>query len=133
MAVAVEMDFRGATTQQYDQIREKMGLTPGGGTPPGAISHWVAATHDGLHIVDVWESREAFDRFAQEKIGLTARRSASPIHLRSATTRSITTSAKGSSPDSRRKARLGPRAVVQVRYCRRVKEAHTGFEPVPPP
>ena len=56
MAVAVEMKFRGATTDQYDQIREKMGLTPGGATPPGAISHWVAKTDDGMHIVDVWES-----------------------------------------------------------------------------
>jgi len=69
MAVAVEQTFRGATTDQYDQIRERMGLTPGGATPPGALFHWVAETDDGLRIVDVWESREAFEQFAQEKIG----------------------------------------------------------------
>ena len=69
MPVAVEMEFRGATTEQYDQVLEKMGLTAGGSTPPEAISHWVAKTDDGLHIVDVWESREAYDRFAQEQIG----------------------------------------------------------------
>ena len=54
MAVAIEMHFRGATLDQYDQVIEKMGLTPGGATPPEAISHWVAETYDGLHILDVW-------------------------------------------------------------------------------
>jgi hypothetical protein len=69
MAVAVEMNFRGATLDQYDQIMQKMGLTPGGSTPPGAISHWVAKTDDGIRVVDVWETREVFDKFAQEQIG----------------------------------------------------------------
>jgi hypothetical protein len=68
MAVAIEMNFRGATLDQYDQILEKMGLT-GGNIPPGAIFHWVAATDDGLRVVDVWETREQYDRFAQEQIG----------------------------------------------------------------
>jgi len=69
MPVAVEMNFSGATIDQYDQILKKMGLTPGGSTPPGAISHWVAKTDDGIRVVDVWETREQFDRFAQEQIG----------------------------------------------------------------
>jgi hypothetical protein len=69
MAVAVELNFRGATLDQYDQVIEKMGLTPGGSTPPGAISHWVTKTEGGLRVVDVWETREAFDRFAEEQIG----------------------------------------------------------------
>jgi hypothetical protein len=68
VAVAVEMNFRGATTDQYDKVLELMGLTSGN-LPPGAISHWVSKTDDGLKIVDVWESREMFDRFAQEHIG----------------------------------------------------------------
>ena len=68
MAVAVEMNFTGATTEQYDRILERMGLTPGGSTPAGAISHWVAKTDDGIRVVDVWETREAFDQYAQEKI-----------------------------------------------------------------
>jgi hypothetical protein len=74
MAVAVEMNFRGATLDQYDQVIEKMGLTPGGSGPPGAISHWVAKTDDGIRVVDVWETREVFDRFAEEQIG--------PLHPR---------------------------------------------------
>ena len=69
MAVAVEMNFAGATLDQYDQIIQKMGLTPGGATPPGAISHWVAQTDEGLRVVDVWETQEAYDQFAAEQIG----------------------------------------------------------------
>ena len=69
MPVAVEMNFRGATLDQYDQVIEKMGLTPGGSGPSGAISHWVAKTDDGIRVVDVWETREVFDRFAKEQIG----------------------------------------------------------------
>ena len=68
MAVAIEMYFKGATPEQYDKIIELMGLTSGD-TPPGAIFHWAAKTDDGMRIVDVWESREVFDRFSQEQIG----------------------------------------------------------------
>ncbi len=69
MPVAVEMNFRGATLDQYDQVIQKMGLTPGGPPPSGAISHWVAKTDDGIRVVDVWETKEQFERFAQEQIG----------------------------------------------------------------
>jgi hypothetical protein len=69
MPIAVEMTFRGATLDQYDQIIQRMGLVQGGAMPDGGISHWVAATDDGIRVVDVWESREEFDRFAQEQIG----------------------------------------------------------------
>ena len=69
MAVAVEMSFRDATLDQYDQVIEKMGLKRGGETPPGAISHFVTKTDDGIRVVDVWESKEVFERFAQEQIG----------------------------------------------------------------
>jgi hypothetical protein len=69
MAVAVIMDFEGATLEQYDQVIEGMGLTAGGPPPPGAIFHWVAGTENGIRVVDVWETREQFDRFAAEEIG----------------------------------------------------------------
>jgi hypothetical protein len=69
MAVAVVLDFEGATLDQYDQVVERMGLTPGGAGPPGALFHWVAATDGGFRVTDVWETREQFDRFAEESIG----------------------------------------------------------------
>ena len=69
MAVAIEMNFKGATLDQYDQVIGLMGLTPGNAAPPGAIFHWCAKTDDGIRVVDVWETKEAYDQFAQEQIG----------------------------------------------------------------
>ena len=61
MAVAIEMNFKGATLGQYDQVLELMGLTGDASAPPGAIFHWAAETDDGLRVVDVWETREAYE------------------------------------------------------------------------
>jgi hypothetical protein len=69
MAVAVEMNFEGATLDQYDQVIKLMGFTPRGKGAPRGIFHWVAKTDDGLRVVDVWESKEDYERFAQEQIG----------------------------------------------------------------
>ena len=69
MAVAIQMDFKGATLEQYDQVIEKMGLQPQGAGAPGGLFHWVAKTDDGIRVVDVWETREQFEAFAQDQIG----------------------------------------------------------------
>jgi len=68
MAIGVQLDFPGATLEQYDEVIEKMGLDKGQGTPPGALFHWVTKTDEGLCVIDVWESREAFDKFSEEQI-----------------------------------------------------------------
>jgi hypothetical protein len=31
--------------------------------------HWVTKTDDGIRVVDVWDSKEAFEKFAQDEIG----------------------------------------------------------------
>ena len=73
MAIAVQLDFNGATLEQYDEVVAKMGFTPRGRGEPGGLFHWVTQTATGIRVTDVWESREVFERFAQEKIGpLTA-------------------------------------------------------------
>jgi hypothetical protein len=69
MAVAVEMNFKGATIDQYEQVIGKMGFTHGGPGAPHGLFHWVAQTDDGLRVVDVWDSKEEYERFAQEQIG----------------------------------------------------------------
>jgi hypothetical protein len=71
MRHAFVMRFPGGTREQYDQVIEKMGLN--GQSPENAVFHWAAITDDGIVVTDVWESAEAFEAFAQEKIGpLTA-------------------------------------------------------------
>ena len=39
MAVAVQLDFPGATLEQYNQVVKKMGFTPDGPGAPGGILH----------------------------------------------------------------------------------------------
>ena len=68
MVVAVQLDFLGATIEQYDLINERIGLLPGGPASPQELFHWVMKTGDGFRVVDVWETREAFERFAREKL-----------------------------------------------------------------
>jgi hypothetical protein len=63
MAIAVILDLPGGTLEQYDQELVAMGLKPGGAGPRGLIFHWVARTDDGIRSVDVWETREHFDRW----------------------------------------------------------------------
>jgi hypothetical protein len=73
MAIAVQLDFNGATLEQYDEVVAKMGFEPGGRGAPGGLFHWVTQTADGIRVTDVWQSKEIFERFAQEQIGpLTA-------------------------------------------------------------
>jgi hypothetical protein len=67
MAVGFILDFPGATTEQYDGVLKRMDL--GGHLPTGAIFHAAGQTPDGLRVVDVWESDEVFQRFADEQIG----------------------------------------------------------------
>jgi hypothetical protein len=67
MAVAIDCNFPGATTDQYDEAVKMMGLASGG-QHPGALFHWATQTESGVRVVDVWESKEDFERFAQEQI-----------------------------------------------------------------
>jgi len=69
MPIAVQQDFSGTTLAQYDQVVQKMGFHPGGPGAPGGLFHWVTKTADGIRVVDVWESREQFEKFAAAKIG----------------------------------------------------------------
>jgi hypothetical protein len=59
----VQLDFRGATLEQYDEVVERMGFLPGGPSAPGSLFHWVTKTDDGIRFVDVWQDRDAYQSF----------------------------------------------------------------------
>lgn len=65
MAVCLIVNIPGGTLEQYDQVRQGVGDPLG----EGQISHVAGATDDGICVVDVWESREHFDRFLQGQLG----------------------------------------------------------------
>lgn len=66
MAIAMLLEFRGVTLEQYDAVVADMHL---GGKPyKGGIFHVAGPTESGWRIVDIWESQEAFDSFAQSHL-----------------------------------------------------------------
>jgi hypothetical protein len=52
------------TTDVYGRILEGIGAAP----PSGCIVHVVQKIDGGLRYMDVWESREACDRFLEERV-----------------------------------------------------------------
>ena len=72
MAVAMFLDLPGTTTEQYDQLNERMGTTRPEDEPEGLIFHVCAQTTDGLLICDVWRSQEEVDDFLANRLGPAA-------------------------------------------------------------
>ena len=62
MAVALLLEFPGATQEQFGQVAEKVGSK----SPPGLLYHVDGPIEGGWRVVDVWESQEAVDTFFQE-------------------------------------------------------------------
>jgi hypothetical protein len=56
VAIAVQLDFKGATLEQYDRIIQTMGLKPQGPGGPGGLFHWVTKSADGIRVTDVWQT-----------------------------------------------------------------------------
>ena len=55
----------GATPQQYDQVRSKLGVEDN--PPPGGLIHIAAKTDDGtIRIIEVWETREHAEEWADK-------------------------------------------------------------------
>jgi hypothetical protein len=64
MAVGVFLEFPGVTWEQYEQLVQDLDLS---GPPEGVLIHVCGPTSDGgWRMVDVWQSQEAFERFANE-------------------------------------------------------------------
>lgn len=66
MQIAREFTGRGWTVEDYDNLITKMDLD--GRSAAGVVFHWAAVTDEGVHAVDVYESREAADALVAEKI-----------------------------------------------------------------
>jgi hypothetical protein len=72
MAVGMLLDIPGGTAEMYEAINQQMfgTSTPAADRLPEAlIFHTAGAAAGGWRVFDVWESREAFDRFFREQVG----------------------------------------------------------------
>jgi hypothetical protein len=81
MAVGVLAAAPEFTRQVYDNITEKMfGHSPmrADEAPEGLILHSAGQGEQGFYVYDVWESREAFERFMEGSCDQPAARRAQP-------------------------------------------------------
>jgi hypothetical protein len=67
MSYGFVMDVR-APIEFYDALHAAIGRRSGAGVD-GAILHVGRATGTGFQIIEVWESKEQFDRFTAEVVG----------------------------------------------------------------
>ena len=65
MAVCMIFEAPGVTQAQYEQVRDEV---TSDGPPQGVRSHVAGPTESGWCVVEVWDSREAFDRFFSDKL-----------------------------------------------------------------
>jgi hypothetical protein len=68
MAVRMEIDIP-ATADQYDQVDNALDIE--GNPPDGFIAHSAEDRGGTIHIVDIWESADAFGAFAESRMGPT--------------------------------------------------------------
>src|SRR5205823_12279556 len=59
------MNRQGVTQEQYEQVNQSCGAEV---APNGLIVHTAGATPDGWYVCDIWESKQHFQRFAEEKL-----------------------------------------------------------------
>ncbi|MBT2384660.1 hypothetical protein [Streptomyces sp. ISL-11] len=66
MAVAVTVHWADVRPEQYDALQERIRWEEK--APDGAVMHAAWFASDGIHVVDVWEDKEKFERFIREDI-----------------------------------------------------------------
>jgi len=66
MATVMLMHWPEVSLDQYEQARKEVNWE--GDTPKGAKFHVSWMGKDDFHVLDLWESREDFEHFVQERL-----------------------------------------------------------------
>jgi heme-degrading monooxygenase HmoA len=69
LAVFMELELSGMTTDQYEQIDNALDVK--GDPPPGFIAHSARLDGDTLRVLDIWESEQDFENFLESRLGPT--------------------------------------------------------------
>ena len=64
MAVVLRFEPQGMTSAKYDEIIKRLDQA-GAGTPAGRLYHVCFGDPNNLRVSDIWESREAFEKFGE--------------------------------------------------------------------
>ena len=66
MAIGMIMEFDGWRPENYDAVAERINWPSN--WPDGLSFHVAGASDQGMRLVEVWESREQYDRWMEETI-----------------------------------------------------------------
>ena len=66
MAVGLRLDFPSIGLEDYDKVCEALNFPSD--WPDGLLAHGSSEREGKLRVVDAWESRAHFDRFAEERL-----------------------------------------------------------------
>jgi hypothetical protein len=64
MALGIYFAPESMSAQQYDDVTRRL-EEAGAGSPPGRSYHCAFSGGGGVHVFDVWDSQESFDKFGQ--------------------------------------------------------------------
>jgi hypothetical protein len=67
MAVGIRIKLPGVDQATFDRL--EAAVDPAGNPPDGLIFHASGPIDGGWGVLDFWQSRAHFDRFAQERMG----------------------------------------------------------------
>ena len=67
MAVVMIMENPNIGTDMYDAVNAKMDIAAN--PPEGLICHTAGVADGKFRIIDVWESKDHYDRFSKERLG----------------------------------------------------------------
>ncbi|MGW0551680.1 hypothetical protein [Streptomyces altiplanensis] len=71
MAIFMQAELTGVTTEQYDELHAKLRSLPGNPFE-GCLAHVAVPTGSGLRIFDLWESEQALRRFSETVMPVAA-------------------------------------------------------------
>jgi hypothetical protein len=66
MATVMLMHWPEVTKEQYEEVRRSVDWE--GNVPQGAKFHVAWFGDDGFRVLDLWESRESFETFVQQRL-----------------------------------------------------------------
>jgi len=66
MSTVISMEWPGITQDQYNQVMRTLDLDKN--PPSGGIFHVAGFTAGTLHVLDIWESQQGFEKFQKERL-----------------------------------------------------------------
>ncbi|MCW3029803.1 MAG: hypothetical protein JWN81_3014 [Solirubrobacterales bacterium] len=77
MALGFYFSPQSFTAEQYDEVIRRLEAA-GAGSPPGRSHHCAFSSNGGLHVFDVWDSQESFQKFGETLIPIMNELGADP-------------------------------------------------------